>query len=124
MKVRNGFVSNSSSSSFLIGCKGALTPDRLIGVFKVDAGSPLFNIAESFAEILCKNATKVTLKSLLNEYCYDEDDDLVREVLKKNLDIYTGYVSDEAGDSLEAAMCNIGIKYESDDFILYKEEGY
>jgi len=36
MKTRNGFVSNSSSSSFIIGVNGDLTEDKIMKVFNID----------------------------------------------------------------------------------------
>ena len=51
MKIRNGFVSNSSSSSFLIISKnGKLTKDMLMKSFGVEKGAVLYNFAKNMAK--------------------------------------------------------------------------
>ena len=45
MKSRNGFVSNSSSSSFMI-LKKYLSPDQIRRVYEHDGGSDRWNISE------------------------------------------------------------------------------
>jgi hypothetical protein len=44
MKIRAGFVSNSSSTSFLIISKGAFTREQLLRLMGVDAESPMHKL--------------------------------------------------------------------------------
>ena len=52
MKIRNGFVSNSSSSSFVLACKGEPTESKLLDAFKVPVESPFYDLATKIAEQL------------------------------------------------------------------------
>ena len=44
MKIRAGFVSNSSSTSFLIISKGEFTKRQLVRLMGVDAKSPMYGL--------------------------------------------------------------------------------
>jgi len=70
MKIRNGFVSNSSSSSFIIVMKNnqKLTKESLIESFEVSEKSPLFGFAENLAKFLANEATELTIDKLYNNY--------------------------------------------------------
>ena len=52
MKTRKGFVSNSSSSSFIIGVQGELTEEKLMRAFKIDPVSPLYRLVKDIAGVL------------------------------------------------------------------------
>lgn len=123
--MRNGFVSNSSSSSFIIGTRGKLDKKKLIKLFKVDKESPIFLLVKGMADILVENATKMTLKEYLEDTCYEEDGvpKIVKKIISKGFTLYSGSVGDEAG-GLESALCQVGLDYEDDEFIIEKEEGY
>jgi len=70
MKLRNGFVSNSSSSSFIIGVKDKLTKDTLESNFGVPKDSVGWKFIGPIIEFLIKEADEITIKSLVkDEYC-------------------------------------------------------
>jgi hypothetical protein len=50
MKIRGGFVSNSSSSSFIICSKDELAEQNIINALGVNEGDPLFGFAKQFAK--------------------------------------------------------------------------
>ena len=53
MKKRIGFVSNSSSTNFILGIKGDLPVDEIVEkIFKVGRDSLFFNFAKECTEIL------------------------------------------------------------------------
>ncbi len=43
MKVRSGFVSNSSSSSYIVALNGNLTKEGFLKALQLEPGSPLYN---------------------------------------------------------------------------------
>lgn len=125
MKTRLGFVSNSSSSSFVIGVKDELTEEKLIKIFKVPENSMIYPVAKSLAKVIIDRAEECTLKDYIEENCgYGKDlSDIVKEIVKKDFKIYHGYASDDEG-AMEAALCEMEIIYKDDDIIFEKEGDY
>jgi len=70
MKIRNGFVSNSSSSSFLIVMKNnqKLNKESLIDAFDISEKSPLFGFAKDLAQFLVRESEESTIKSMHDNY--------------------------------------------------------
>ena len=135
MKVRNGFVSNSSSSSFIIISKnGDLTQEKLMKAFDISEKSPLYPFAKDAAKsMMC--ADKYTPEKFLDNYTYADtfeekeqqfQDDYpeyfkIYENAKNNgWNIYMG----SADSYEESALCEMSIDYEDDDIIIDKEGGY
>lgn len=58
MKYRNGFVSNSSTSSFIITTSEELTVELLISYFGVDKSSPLYGISKQIADYINEKSTR------------------------------------------------------------------
>lgn len=124
MKIRSGFVSNSSSSSFIIIRKhtNISLEDALIKAISTEKDSLFYKLSHQVASKLADLAKETTLK----EYVYNYDEVPSEEYLKYITNggkIYTGYASDEDGD-IEAILCNIGIEYEDKNIIISKEEAY
>lgn len=126
MKTRSGFVSNSSSSSFIIGVNGELTEEKIMKAFNIGKDSPLYRIAKSMAGVLM-SADPYTLEELIEDRCYedkDELDDNEKKIFEKGFIFYSGYASDDSGDSGESALCDTDLDYEDDNLIIFKESGY
>lgn len=125
MKIRNGFVSNSSSSSFVIASKKPLSEELFMQVLGVPENSPLSTFAKEISKWFVENAKKLTIKEYLDKYDYGGDDipEIVKKAIKKDLTIYAGYAANDDGH-LEEAICNMDFDYESDDFIIEKDGGY
>jgi len=133
MKIRNGFVSNSSSSSFLLASHSKLTKENLIKCFQVSKTSPLFPIVKKIIKIILDESKKYTLTNYVKEaYCVEENDveeeiknnTILKKIKKKGFkNIYLFYASDEGG-GIEAALCEMEIKYEDKDILIEKEGGY
>ncbi len=150
MKTRLGFVSNSSSSSFIIGFKGNTKPTKelLLNILKVPKDSPIYFIAKKIAEFFLneiKSSDKLTKKFYLDEYDYLFEENYVEseeerlEIIKNELygyekkyfdkilsgdySFYIGMASSESG-GIESLICDLDLDIETEDFILQKAGGY
>src|SRR5690606_25781386 len=77
MKIRNGFVSNSSSSSFIIGVKNSTLKEKLDS-FRTDVLDrftyfPFIVVYSDIIQYILSNAKELDVKQYIDEYC-DEDD--------------------------------------------------
>lgn len=131
MKVRSGFVSNSSSSSFIIATKPGVTVDDLVKSFGINEKSPFYFVAQEVAELILredKMTPKEAVKYLKEDYGYDdvtEHDywDIIEKAMKKGLEVRIGSASDEDGGT-EAVFCDMDLHYEDDNIIIEKDGGY
>lgn len=131
MKYRAGFVSNSSSSSFIIAVRGKkeLNADDLVELFQVPEGSPLRYLASKLAQVALDCANKYDENEIKYQFGYDSIEDALKdgnkhaELLQKGFTVYSGYASNEDG-GIEAMLCNTPIDFESEDIVFYCEGGY
>jgi len=137
MKIRNGFVSNSSSSSFLIVMKNnkVLNKNSLIESFKMDKNSPLFGFANDLSDFLINESEECTIASMHDNYVghYGEDvlsvDDMIKELvedismdkemlesIKNNkIKVYEGSATDEDGDAISSYLYNSEVCFDTDE---------
>jgi hypothetical protein len=137
MKIRTGFVSNSSSSSFLLVMKGESEEEAkqafrkafalpsghpLTSLFDEDPGKTILScvdetyVGEEGAEKYKTEATK------WGEELNAEDNQNL-EYLKNGYTVCRGSFSDESG-TLETALCDADIDFENEDIILRSPSGY
>lgn len=128
MKTRIGFVSNSSSSSFVIVSKnGNLNAKKLIKAFDVGEQSPLYDLVCEMAKTLVDNSKKTTLEELYDYYGADNIKDLpedVQKALKKEGTLYVGECSNDSGEKAETVLCDSCFDYEDEEVVILKEGGF
>lgn len=121
------FVTNSSSSSFILGVKEELTKEKILDMLKVPEDSLVRGLAEEFACIIYSNSVKFNLDEILEDYGCEDISELP-DMYKKVIDndefmFYEGAISDEV-NSANSILCDMDFDYEDENFIFYKEGGY
>ena len=136
MKVRNGFVSNSSSSSFIVTMKNGekMTKETLLEAFDVKKTSPLFNFANELSDWIIRNVEEKDIAGIYEEYVYSDSDvkstdEMINEIVddysgisredlekiaKKEIRYYSGSACNDSGDALESYLCDSDIKIDTD----------
>ncbi len=118
-KVRFGFVTNSSSSSFIIEVRnGKLTEEVVRKALGVDETSMLRSMADAVAQFLIGAVEEVN-----NEECEEWEDYNEKELLKKGWKVFRGRASSD-GEGIEPVICEMTIDYKSKDLIIRKDGGY
>lgn len=121
MKVRIGFVTNSSSSSYIIGVHGELTEEKLWRMFGVKEGSLFAPFAKELVRFIVRDAQKYTKEEALVER--DELWGVLPKIFDSGMTCYIGWASDQ-DSSIENALCEMEIHYEDENLILEKEGSY
>jgi hypothetical protein len=117
MKIRIGFVSNSSSSSFIIANKGSANDlkKKIKELFKLPAEHPMSKMSDDIVRHInneIKLSNVVTIEDLKD---YDENDPIkeaVKEARDKNLTVYN--CSFYTGDTID--ITDLDINIHEDDF--------
>jgi hypothetical protein len=109
MKIRNGFVSNSSSSSFVIISKNELTREKLQEVLSHEAKNFPYGEDVFYSNIL--NSIKKIDYVLAGWYGLS----IPLEVFSDNIYMYTGSHSDNEGCEIQCELCSTNLSVNTDD---------
>ena len=120
--MRKGFVSNSSSSSFIIAIKGELTVERLMRWAKIAEDSPLnFTVYDILSCLINSVDFKYTDAEMYAEGGGIGKEDVDREAakyLKDGFAVHVGTLHTDSGVEDELTLAMMDIDYESDDLII------
>ena len=135
MKIRMGFVSNSSSSSFVIASKGELNvgEESIKNIFKIDLNSPMFELAKRIINVLIDKSEEI---SDFNEWLEEEygsfngsedykeevmaysEVSKIKQLIDNGFSVRKGSLYNDSGDTLESFLCD-DFKFEYEDETLY-----
>jgi hypothetical protein len=117
MKVRNGFVSNSSSSSFIVACREELCECQLKKALKIN--HPLGFVMEAVAHFIEMNAQSTDL-SRWEKDTYQKPPDIVKELCEVFPHVYTfeadSHEGGEVGRMLYQHAKDFGV--DTDDVVI------
>ena len=127
MKIRNGFVSNSSSSSFIIGFSKGSTKKDIEKILKdkmrIGEGSILEGVSSNIISTIIKNMEKIKniKKYIKEEYCGEDEGKLIKA--SETLDMYEGSFANDS-DSVECFLCYQDFDINEKDFYFLNSGGY
>lgn len=138
MKVRTGFVSNSSSSSFVLTVSKGTSEEEIRAMVESHVGSMegffILDFRQNLIDTImeCKGE-KINLKKELkfeqdwinkNPDSSTDGRDQWQKIIDKNIDYYQGGFSDNGEGSLQAWLCDTSFKIEENGFFMENTGGY
>ena len=125
MKTRLGFVSNSSSSSFTLASRKALTKSSIDKMFKEhpEIFEPMIKKMKKLLTEKILDSQPMTIGERIEDLC--GDDAFTRKCSKKDLNfIYSLFLSDD-GCPIEQGLCEAWtVDLETDNLLMEKSTGY
>ncbi|MDR1084096.1 MAG: hypothetical protein LBP22_04375 [Deltaproteobacteria bacterium] len=133
MKIRQDFVTNSSSTSFIISLKDEFTEENFLEALGVK-GNPLVKaIFHHMFYAICNNMSAVSddqtstpeaLDDLFYELNLDwKDREIIEKLLDDNRELYSGSF-DDTSSGMEYFLCQEKIKISGDNIFFYTPERY
>jgi hypothetical protein len=126
MKIRQGFVSNSSSSSFIIATRDNLSETDLKEKINKDVfgdckkGSTFYNLANEIAAVMVNKISEEITD--IEDFGSNEKE---YNALKAKLPhIFMGFANSDCCDAAESILCDLEIMYEDNELYIRKEAGY
>lgn len=144
MKIRNGFVSNSSSSSFIIATKKELydlSAEEKMLVFNIEKDSSIAWMAEAIFQTIENKSHRIMEfeEWLRDRYWGDshsnpnwvqtclEEDILaknVKDLIDKGFFVYTGEFENSYQDGIENYLSKHDLNHESENIIIQHTGGF
>jgi len=131
MKIRQGWVSNSSSSSFLIAWRDGDLVDKLEDALKISRSHPFSGFMREIAEKVAGSGDEITtekdLKKFAAEHYIEEGDDeygRMKDLLVEGWSVRVGEWSDDNYDGIEQFLCNNDFNVDRKDLIVEHSGGY
>ncbi|HUS51012.1 MAG TPA: hypothetical protein VMZ91_12665 [Candidatus Paceibacterota bacterium] len=129
MKIRKGFVSNSSSSSFILCAPKDINKKNIKKLIQEKLKIEDINFIPNFKKEVLDAFMKYLKKNLdLNqeelEYWID-DEKMLKQCLNKEIDVYTGGFSDNGEGDIQYLLCGANlISISEKDFYFKHRPGY
>lgn len=116
MKIKTDFITNSSSTSFILAFNDEFSSKKIIKAFGIKENSILTEIFEDFlSELEYKELDEKELREYEKEM-YKDDLEKINELRKKGKKVYMGYLSSD-NSLLESFFCQ-------DAYLIENEEIY
>jgi len=133
MKIRTGFVSNSSSSSFIIAVNGNLKKElqQLLKLYQgksKDLFLPIGDIAKDIIDVIIENSQEHTFDSYEEETGFTEKDlendysDIYKKVKNDGWKFYAAEVATDDDNPIEQYLCSKPFDFKNQDIIIHKEK--
>ena len=113
MKIKRDFITNSSSTSFLLAFKGEFSEKKLLVAFGIEEESPLCSV---FKDLFASMGRFLEEDFNLKKYDNEVLGEKLKELKKEGKKVYLGSFSSES-DLLESFLC-------VDSYVIDTEEVY
>lgn len=113
MKIRTDFVTNSSSTSFVLISAGNFTEEDFFNLVGIKNDSPLLPIFRRLFSIVSSKMTEINSPDNFSGDKYLKEK--ITQSLEKGKQVYIGELSSDDGDWLEAYFCTDSFEIENDE---------